>query len=134
MNETVKSDVKIASKSAVTQAAKHFAEVLANTTQFKEFDQAYHSFRQDTEAQNDIQEFQKKQESLKALLLLNAVSDEDRQELQRLQDRFYQQPTYVRTLKAQDDLMKICQELGDQISKTIGLDYASSCRKGGCCG
>jgi cell fate (sporulation/competence/biofilm development) regulator YlbF (YheA/YmcA/DUF963 family) len=134
MDSTPWNDLEVAPKSAVMQAARQFAEVLADTPEFQEFEQAYISYNKDAEARSAIEEFQKKQSSLKALLMLDAVSDEDRQELQRLQDRFYQQPSVLRYSKAQQELMAISQAIGDLLSKAIGMDYGASCRTGGCCG
>jgi len=134
MVDTTLNDLEVASKSVVLEAARQFAETLSQTAQFLAFEQAYYAFRQDAAAQSAIREFQKKQDSLKALLMLNAVSDEDRQELQRLQDQFYRQPSVLQYAKAQEELIATCQEIGDLISNAIGLDYGSSCRTGGCCG
>ena len=66
--------------------------------------------------------------------MLNAVSEEDQQELQRLQDGFYQQPSVIRNTKAQEELALISQEIGDLLSKAIGMDYGAACKTGGCCG
>ena len=134
MSDTTWNDLEVAPRSAVMQAARQFAEVMASTSQFREFEQSYYDFLQDTEAQNAIKDFQKKQASLKALLMLNAVSEEDRRELRRLQARFYQQPTVIRNTRAQKELESISQEIGDLLSKAIGLDYAAACKTGGCCG
>lgn len=134
MVETTWNDLEVASKEVVMQAARQFAEVLAEAPQFQAFEQALFTFRQDAEAQSAIQEFQKKQASLKALLMLNAVSAEDRQELQTLLDRVNQQPSVIAYNQAQGALVAVSQELGDLLSKAIGLDYASVCRTGGCCG
>jgi cell fate (sporulation/competence/biofilm development) regulator YlbF (YheA/YmcA/DUF963 family) len=134
MDHTTWNDLEVAPRSAVMQSAKQFAETLGDTPQYREFEQSYFNFRKDTEAQSAIQEFQKKQASLKALLMLNAVSEEDRQELQRLQERFIQQPSALRYTKAQEELVAISQEIGDLLSKAIGLDYGASCKTGGCCG
>jgi hypothetical protein len=76
MDKTTWNDLEVAPKSAVMQAAKQFAEAMGDTPQFKEFEQAYFNYRQDTEAQQAIQEFQKKQASLKALLILKAVGND----------------------------------------------------------
>ena len=126
--------LEVASKDVVMQAARQFSEAFAETPQFHAFEQAYLNYRQDTEAQTALQEFQKKQASLKALLMLNAVSDQDRQELQRLQDLFFKRPTVVQYTQAQEALVAISQEIGDLLSNATGLDYASSCKTGGCCG
>jgi hypothetical protein len=96
MKNTPWNDLDVAPGSVVMQTAKQFAETLSATSQFQEFEQSYVSYKQDSEAQNAIREFQKKQSSLKA--------------------------------------MTMCQEVGDLLSKSIGLDYGSSCKTGGCCG
>jgi cell fate (sporulation/competence/biofilm development) regulator YlbF (YheA/YmcA/DUF963 family) len=126
--------LEVATKDVVMQAARQFSEAFAESPQFQAFEQAYFKYRQDTEAQTALQEFQKKQASLKALLMLNAVSDQDRQELQRLQDLFFKRPTVVQYTQAQEALVAISQEIGDLLSNATGLDYASSCKTGGCCG
>jgi cell fate (sporulation/competence/biofilm development) regulator YlbF (YheA/YmcA/DUF963 family) len=134
MSDNPMNELEVAPRSAVMQAARQFAEVLADTPQFHEFEQSYIEFHQDAEAQNAIKEFQKKQASLKALMVLNAVSVEDQQELKRLADRFYERPSVIRNTKAQEELVAISQEIGDLLSNAIGLDYGASCKTGGCCG
>lgn len=134
MDDITRNDLEIAPRSTVMEAAKQFAKVLGDTPQFREFEQSYIDYRSDTEAQSAIEQFQKKQASLKALLMLNAVSEEDQQEMKRLQDQFYHQPSVLRYTKAQEELKVICQEIGDLLSKGIGLDYGASCKTGGCCG
>lgn len=134
MDESIRNDIEVAPTSVVLQTAKDFAITLGETPQFTEFLQSHFDFRQDGEAQKIQQEYQKKQASLKAVLILNAAGEEDRKELQNLQERFNQRPSVVRFIKAQDELIAVCQEIGDLISKEIGMDYASSCRAGGCCG
>lgn len=134
MTETTRDDAVVGSKLIVLQAARRFAETLAGSPQFREFEQSHFDYRQDTEAQSAIQAFQKKQASLKALLMLNAVDEEDRKELQRLQDQFCRQPCVLRYATAQKELTVACQDVGDQLSKAIGMDFGSSCRTGGCCG
>ena len=127
-------DLEVAPKSAVLEAAKQFAEAFAETPQFLAFEQAHFAYRRDGQAQSAIREFQKKQASLKALLMLNAVSEEDQQELERLKDQFNNQPSVLLYGKAQEELVSISQEIGDLLSKAIGLDYGASCKTGGCCG
>lgn len=130
-------DLVVASRDVVLQAAKQFAETLAETSQFREFEQAYFDYRQDGEAQSALREFQQKQISVKALRILNAVSEENRQELKRLQDRFSNQHSVLRYAKAQEELVALSQAIGDILSNAIGLDYGTSCspsKTGVCCG
>lgn len=134
MKETIRSDIEVAPTSVVLQTARDFAKTLGESPLFAEFIQSHDVFRQDGEAQKIQQEYQKKQASLKALLMLNAASEEDRKVLQDLQEKFSQRRSVIRLIKAQDELIAVCQEIGDLISKEIGMDYAGSCRTGGCCG
>ena len=134
MVDTTRNDLEVASKEVVMQAARQFAEVFTEAPQFQAFEQALFNLRQDAEAQSAIQDFQKKQASLKALLMLNAVSAENRQELQTMIDRVNQQPSVLAYNQSQGALVTMSQEIGDLLSKAIGLDYAGVCRTGGCCG
>lgn len=134
MEKSTLNELEIAPKSVVMQTAKQFAQTLADTPQYREFEQAYQAYRQDGEAQNILTKFQTRQASLRAMLALNAVSAEDRSELKNLQDQFYSQPSVVRYAKAQEDLVGLCQQIGDILSESIGLDFGSSCKTGGCCG
>jgi cell fate (sporulation/competence/biofilm development) regulator YlbF (YheA/YmcA/DUF963 family) len=134
MDDLLWNELETAPRSAVMQAAKQFAEALAGTLEFQNFEQSYIQFQTDSSVQNALQEFQQKQASLKAMLMLNAVSDEDRKELERLQTAFYQQPAVLAHVEAQEVLISICQNIGDLLSGEIGMDYGNSCRSGGCCG
>jgi len=134
MADTTWNDLEVASKEVVMQAARQFAGALAESPQYQAFEQSLFAFRQDAQAQSAIQDFQNKQASLKGLLMLDAVSAEDRQELQALADRVNQQPSVIAYSQAQKDLVAVSQEIGDLLSNAIGLDYASVCRTGGCCG
>jgi cell fate (sporulation/competence/biofilm development) regulator YlbF (YheA/YmcA/DUF963 family) len=134
MSDKTWNELEVAPRSAVMQTARQFAETLGETAQFHEFEQAYFGFRQDTAAQDAIREFQKKQASLTALVMLNAVGEEDKRELEALQERFYKQPSVVRYNLAVETLAGMSQEIGDLLSQSIGLDFGAACKTGGCCG
>jgi len=126
-------DIEVAPPSVVRQAADDFAEALAKTPQFKAFEQAVYSFRHNQAAQQAMQAYKEKQQSLRALLLLNALSHEQRAELERLESEFTNQPTAMEFLQAQTELTILCQVLGDMLSEAIGLNYAAACGAR-CCG
>lgn len=125
-------ELELAPPEVVRQSARDFAVALAETPQFKAYEEATDRLNHDTAAQQAIDAFQAKRESLQAMLLLNAVSDADRAELQRLQDVFSSTPAVVAYAQAQADLMTICQTTADVLSQTIGLNYATACGSG-CC-
>ena len=133
MEDMISKDVEMASPTVVKQAARDFAAALAETPQFKAFEQTAYAFRQDQAAQQAKQAYQQKQQSLRALLMLNALSAEQRDELERLQGGFINQPVVQEYFTAQAELATLCQALGDALSESIGLNYAASCGVS-CCG
>lgn len=133
LEDRVYEDIEIAPPSVVRQAAHDFAAALAETPQFKTFEQAAYAFRHNQAAQQAMEAYKQKQLSLRALLLLNAVSDEQRDELERLQNAFVNQPMVMEYLQSQTELSILCQELGDALSEAIGLNYAAACGVR-CCG
>jgi cell fate (sporulation/competence/biofilm development) regulator YlbF (YheA/YmcA/DUF963 family) len=133
MEDMVSENIEMASLSVVKQAARDFAAALVETPQFKAFEQTAYAFRQDQAAQQAMQAYQQKQQSLRALLMLNALSVEQRDELERLQSAFINQPVVQEYFTAQAELATLCQALGDALSESIGLNYAASCGVS-CCG
>jgi len=116
----------------VHTAARAFAQVLAESTEFQAFEQASDLLRQDEAAQQAILAYQNKQMGLQMMLRLNAVSSADRAELERLQKAFLDQPTVAVYLKAQENLNTLCQAAGKLLSERIGLSFSAACGPG-CC-
>ena len=133
MEDTVLEDIEIAAPSVVRQAARDFAAALAETPQFKAFEQSAYVFRQNQAAQLALQAYQQKQQSLRALLMLNALSAEQHDELERLESAFINQPVVQKYFTAQAELATLCLALGDALSESIGLNYAAACGAS-CCG
>lgn len=133
MDDTMSEVIEITSPSVVKQKARDFAAALSETPQFKTYEQTAYAFRMDQTAQQAMQTYQQKQQSLRALLTLNALNAEQRDELERLKSEFIDRPVVQAYIKAQEELVSLCQTLGDSISKSIGLNYAASCGVS-CCG
>lgn len=133
MDNRILDDIEIAPPSVVRQAACDFAAALAGTQQFGAFEKAAECFRQDKTAQQAMEAYQMKQQSLRALMMLNALSDEQRSELGQLHSDFINQPVVQEYLRAQTELVSLCQALGDVLSEAIGLNYSAAC-KVSCCG
>ncbi len=117
----------------VETAVRAFAQILADSAVFQRFEQASEQMQADAEAQAAMNAFQQKQHSLQALLMLNAVSPDERSELQQLQEAFFSQPTVAALLDAQEDLRAICQTAAGVLSERIGLPFAASCGPGCSC-
>jgi cell fate (sporulation/competence/biofilm development) regulator YmcA (YheA/YmcA/DUF963 family) len=134
MKDSVYQETEISSESVVRQAARDFAAALSETPQFKAFEQADLAFRQNQAAQQALLALQEKQQSLRPMMLLNALTTDQRIELQSLQTAFTSQPVVQEYFSTQADLAALCQLIGDQLSQAIGLNYASICASSSCCG
>ena len=133
MDNKAINDIEVASPSVVKQAARNFASTLAETPEFKSFEQVAERFRQDEVAQQAMEAYKEKQMSWRALMMLNALSPEQRTELESLKNAFVNQPVVQEYLQAQTELAALCQTLGDVLSEFIGLNYAAACGVS-CCG
>src|SRR5574338_585837 len=133
MTDHVLDDIEIAPPSVVKQAARDFAAALSETPQYRAFEQAAGLFQKDEVAQRAQQEYEAKQQSLRGLLMLNAASADEQQELERLRQAFFSQPSVVAYLQAQNDLMALSQACTDLLSQATGLNYSASCGSS-CCG
>ena len=133
MDDKAINDIEVASPSVVKQSARNFASVLAEASQFKSFEQAAERFRQDQAAQQAMEAYKEKQMAWRALMMLNALSPEQRTELEILKNAFLDQSVVQEYFKAQSDLATLCQTLGDALSESIGLNYAAACGVS-CCG
>ncbi len=134
MKDSVNQDIEISSEEVVKQAARDFAAALSETPQFKTFEQTDFAFRQDQAAQQALIALQEKQQSLRPMMLLNALTTDQRIELQSLQTAFTSQPVVQAYFSAQAEFSALCQALGDQLTQAIGLNYASICASSSCCG
>ena len=116
----------------VFQAAREFAEVLAETPEYRAFEEAQRRMRQDPAAQEAIRAFQAKQQSLGWMVQLGLVGEAEQAELQRLRQAMLAQPTVRSYTEAQERLGSLCQEVAQLLSEEIGLSFAAACGPG-CC-
>jgi len=118
---------------AVAVAVRTFAETLADSAVFHHFEEANKQLRADSEAQAAMLAYQQKQQSLQALLMLNAVSPAERSELERLEEVFFNQPSVTALLAAQAELRAVCQTAAAILSERIELPFAAACGPGCAC-
>jgi cell fate (sporulation/competence/biofilm development) regulator YlbF (YheA/YmcA/DUF963 family) len=134
MDDLTLNEPEVASKSSVMEVVRRFTETLAETAQYRALEETYLAFRQDHEAQAAYAALQDKQQSLRMVMMLNAVDEEDRLALKQLEDQFYGLKSVRDYIQAQETLISLCQEIGDFLSDAVGLNFGLVCRVGGCCG
>jgi len=117
----------------IHQAATNFVTALQETEQFTAFEQASKQMRQDNEAQQIINDYQTKQQSLQMMMMLGSLSADDRAELQRLEQALQDNATIATYMQSQLALQQLCQSVGQTLSHQIGFDFAAACGSS-CCG
>jgi cell fate (sporulation/competence/biofilm development) regulator YlbF (YheA/YmcA/DUF963 family) len=132
MTDPILNELELAPPEVVRQAARDFARVLTETPQFKAFEQANDRLNKDEQAQQVLDAFQAKQQSMRMMLMLNAASTEDKAELERLREAVLADSSVAAYLQAQEDLAAVCHAAADLLSQHIGLSFASACGPG-CC-
>ena len=133
MNNIQLNDIEVASPSVVLAAARGFAVALSEMPQYKAFESAYEALNKDTAAHQALSAYQEKAKSLRAMLMLNAVSDVERAELESLKNDYMTRPTVRAYASAETELTALCQQAAGMISAATGLNYAASCGAS-CCG
>jgi cell fate (sporulation/competence/biofilm development) regulator YlbF (YheA/YmcA/DUF963 family) len=113
-------------------AIRSFAAALNETPQFAAFEECATALQNDQVATSAINAFQSKQQSLQLMLRLNAVSEDERNELEQLRQAVLNNPTMMSYLQAQDELSALCQVSAALLSEKIGLQF--SVKRSGCCG
>ncbi len=132
MTDLSVNELELAPPEVVRQSARDFAVALSETPQFKAYETAIEHLNNDPQAQHALEALAKKQQALQAVLLLNAMSTEERAELERLRSVFLSQPAVTALYQAQADLQIVCQAVADWLSEAIGLNFAAACGSG-CC-
>ncbi len=128
-----RNNLMVSTPEATLSAARDFVAALAETRQFKAFEQAYEAVRSDSAAQEALALYQAKAGSLQAMLMLNAVEEAERAELERLKQDYLSRASVQALNDAEAGLTELCREVAGRISAAVGLNYAASCGAS-CCG
>lgn len=118
--------IELTLDSQVSDAVKAFAQTLADTPEFQMFEEDYRAFKHDHFAQEAVRLFQEKQRSLQMMQQLGMLTPDELTELNRLRDLMMNQPSVHAYVDAQNELILLCQVVAQELSATIGLDFASA--------
>jgi cell fate (sporulation/competence/biofilm development) regulator YlbF (YheA/YmcA/DUF963 family) len=122
-----------AEEAEVYTAAHAFAEALAESDVFQAWEQSAWALRQDQAARALAGRLQTMQRELQPLLMLGAVTAEQRLELEELRSNYLTLPNVLAYTQAETALRALCQAANEAVSKQMGLDFATNCASG-CCG
>ncbi len=116
----------------VRAAARVFAEALAETPEFRAFEEAAVVYRQDHDALQAVRSYQEKQRSVQVMQRLDMLTEDELAELKRLRQAMMDQPRVCAYIEAQNALVLVCQTAAQELSQVIEVDFARACAPG-CC-
>jgi len=128
-----RNELEVSSPEVTLSAARDFATALAETQQFKAFEETFETLRRDSAAQQALALYQAKAGSLRAMLMLNAVEEAERAELERLKQDYLSHASVQALNDAEAGLTELSREVAGRISAAVGLNYAATCGAS-CCG
>jgi cell fate (sporulation/competence/biofilm development) regulator YlbF (YheA/YmcA/DUF963 family) len=116
------------------QSARDFAAVLVQTDEYKALKAADAILEKDKQAEAALNAYNEKVRQLQAVVNERQITREEEAELGELRMVYMHNPSVIAYAKAQAELKEICQQVGDMLTKEIGLDFGASACSGGCCG
>lgn len=115
-------------------AAAAFGAALRTSPEFTALLDADRALSADRAAMAAIEAFQARQAELRVEIMMGALEDDQRQELDRLHAAMIGVPTVAAYVAATASFQAVCRETAAVVSGQIGIDFAANSRSGGCCG
>lgn len=111
----------------VVTAAGHFAAGLADTAEYKEYEAATDSFRNDNDARALLRRFQTAQQNAQ----WRADNNDDPETIQA---EVMNNPILTRYFASQESLVTLLRSTNDYMAEKLGFDFADLTKPaGGCC-
>jgi cell fate (sporulation/competence/biofilm development) regulator YlbF (YheA/YmcA/DUF963 family) len=134
MQNKLKVKKELIDPEAARQAARDFARALMETPQYQALLATDKLLEQDKEAEAALNAYNEKVRGFQASANDRPITKEEENELGELRMRYLHNPSVIEYARVQLELREICQQVGDLLTKEIGLDFGASACGGGCCG
>jgi cell fate (sporulation/competence/biofilm development) regulator YlbF (YheA/YmcA/DUF963 family) len=132
MESTLENGLELAPPSVIRQAAGEVAAALVGQAVYQAFVKAADALDQDPEARRTLKAFQTRQQALAAGRPNPKLSRAEQADLEALRQAFMAVPAVAVYGAAESELKALCQAVADQLSQSLGIDFAGACRTG-CC-
>ena len=132
MESTMVNSLELAPPGVIRQAAGEVAAALVGHAVYQAYVKAADALDQDPEARRTLEAFQTRQQALAAGRNNPKFSVGERAELETLRQAFMAVPAVAVYGTAEGELKALCQAVADQLSQSLGIDFAGACRTG-CC-
>ena len=119
----------------ILTAARAFAAGMAETSVYKEYEEAAQAFRKDHTAQSLLRRFQSAQQNAQRFAAWGGgTPNAGEEDPQKLQAEVTANPVLSRYFSSQENLVGILKETDKYMTKILSFDFADLTRPaGGCC-
>jgi len=127
-------NIATATRTEVLEAARGFARAIGESPQFREYEQAEGSIKEDAEARTLLTEYQEAQQTLRMLQSWSGGDSHHNAQFRELEEKVLQHPKLHRHFIAQEELVLLIQRLNRGLGEELGFDFARLAKPaGGCC-
>lgn len=121
-------------RAEVLEAARAFARAIGESSQFREYEQAAGSMRDDTAARALLEEYQEARQAIQIFQGWSGGSSARTVQFRELEEKVLRHPKLRKYLEAQEELVLAFQKLNISLRDELGFDFARLARPaGGCC-
>ncbi|MFB6309080.1 MAG: YlbF family regulator [Haloarculaceae archaeon] len=120
-----------AERSRADELATELGEAITELPVYQRFVEAKEAVENDEQAQERIQEFEQIREEFMLARQTGQAGEEDLRELQQAQQELNELPVMSDYLEVQSELELRLQELNEEISAELAVDFGQ--KAGGCC-
>ena len=110
---------------------RDLGEAIAETTEYRAFEEAQRAVEEDDEAQQKISEFEQVRQDFMIAREAGSATEEDVKEVKRAQQELHSLPAMKEYLEAQEAMQERLESLNEAISEPLSVDFGGEA--GGCC-
>jgi len=117
--------------SHVERLGAELGEAIAETPEYRTFEETKAAVENDEEAQEKVSEFEQLRQEFMLARQTGEATQEDVQQVQQAQQELHSLPVMEEYLEAQEELEAKLEAVNDAISEPLAVDFGQ--QGGGCC-
>ena len=110
---------------------RELGEAIADSPEYRAFEEAQQAVEEDDEAQQKISEFERIRKDFMIAREAGSATEEDVKEVKRAQQELHSLPVMKEYLEAQEAMQERLESLNEAISEPLAVDFGGEA--GGCC-
>ncbi|WP_129115701.1 YlbF family regulator [Halegenticoccus tardaugens] len=116
---------------SIEDLGRELGDAIAETSEYRAFEEAKAAVENDAEAQETISEFEQLRQEFMLARQTGQATQEGLQKVQRAQQELHALPVMAEYLEAQEELQSRLEGVNEAISEPLAVDFGGEA--GGCC-